>query len=268
MKQHFFKYQGTGNDFIIIDLRESNTILNPECIRQLCNRHFGIGADGLMTLKNHKIYDFEMEYYNSDGLMATMCGNGARCLVAYAENQGIIHDSCRFIAADGVHFANINGNHINIRMNDVDHISFIENDYFLNTGNPHVVRFVDNLQVTDIITEGRRIRFDKQFQPEGTNADFAELRNDVLFVRTYEKGVEDETLSCGTGAVAAAICSHKSGRVAGKKIKISTPGGNLLVSFEKTGDRYHTIYLEGPAIFVFEGDFEIIKQSIVVSPKS
>ena len=251
---HFYKYQGTGNDFIIFDNRNRSVKLDGEAIRFLCSRKYGIGADGLMLLQLKDGCDFEMKYFNCDGIEATMCGNGGRCIVSFASKLGIIDNSCIFLASDGKHHAEIKAGIIRLGMQDVCKIDKYGNDYFLDTGNPKYVIFCENIDLIDIISESRNIRYDSRFQPAGTNVNYAELKNNRLIVRTYEKGVENETLSCGTGVIASAIAASVRYNISGEIFEVSTKGGMLKVYFEKKGNTFRNIYLEGPALFVFEGD--------------
>lgn len=251
----FFKYQGTGNDFIIIDDRSNSFDLNMDQIHALCDRRFGIGADGLMLLQEAADYDFRMVYFNSDGTQGTMCGNGGRCLVRFANDLGIIQDSTEFIAVDGPHSAEVFPDKISLKMQDVDSIKELENAYFANTGSPHYVGFCKDLKTYNVFENGAKIRYSEQFKNQnGTNVNFVEeIGENELFVRTYERGVEDETYSCGTGVTASALIAHHSKNLK-SPISIKTIGGNLQVSFEKNQkNNYFNIYLIGPAEKVFEG---------------
>jgi diaminopimelate epimerase len=260
MQIQFYKYQGTGNDFILIDNRAQKIVLNTTQIQKLCNRHFGIGADGLMLLESEVGFDFKMVYYNSDGNQSSMCGNGGRCITNFAKLLGIIKDKAQFIAIDGPHESVVDAAGIvSLKMLDVKDIENGEDFYFLNTGSPHVVKFVDQLEKFDLIHEGSLIRNSARFLPEGTNVNFVEKTDDVIFVRTYERGVEDETFSCGTGVTAAAIVCSVNGLLTSKNSAIiHTRGGKLEVSFEKVLDRnFYNIWLKGPAELVFEGAFTL-----------
>lgn len=257
MQLHFDKYQGTGNDFILIDNRAGNISLSTAQIAFLCDRRFGIGADGLMLLENEKGYDFRMVYYNADGNESTMCGNGGRCITAFAKKMGVIKDSASFIAIDGPHTATINHDGIvSLQMQDVTSV-ITENDYTeLNTGSPHYVTFVDDVKTTDVFNTGRSIRNTERYQPKGINVNFVQRTEDGIIVRTYERGVEDETYSCGTGVTAAAIAA--SGDATGSfNTSITTPGGKLSVSFEKDAKGITQIFLNGPATYVYSGDIDI-----------
>ncbi len=256
----FQKYQGTGNDFIILDNRDGKyTGLTSEQISFLCNRKFGIGADGLMLLQQKKGFDFEMVYYNADGGESSMCGNGGRCLVAYAKSLNVFTGKALFIASDGSHEAIIAENGwVELKMKDVETIEKYAEFTVLDTGSPHCIKWVDDVKTTDVFYEGRKIRYSPPFAQNGINVNFVEVENaSQLFVRTYERGVEDETLSCGTGITAAAIAAS------GKELKpyqvhVRTPGGKLMVKLNKTGEtRFSDIWLCGPAEFVFSGTIEI-----------
>lgn len=256
----FQKYQGTGNDFIMIDNRlgffpkESFAL-----VKKLCDRRFGIGADGLILLENDADTDFRMVYYNSDGNQSSMCGNGGRCLVAFAKSLGLISNSTTFIATDGLHHATIieNGS-VSLQMKDVQEVK-IEADYvFLNTGSPHHVTLVNDIQNLDVKKEGSTIRYSDLYGKAGSNVNFvSQLSENNFRLRTYERGVEDETLSCGTGATATAIAMNAIGKTNLNEIAIDVEGGKLKVSFEKTNTGYEKVILEGPATFVFEGEIEI-----------
>ena len=266
MQIYFFKYHGTGNDFIIIDNRNNNyNKLNQSTIANICHRQFGIGGDGLMLLGNRDGYDFEMSYYNSDGNQSTMCGNGGRCIVAFAHKLGIIENTAKFIAIDGEHEAFIVDKKneeiiIKLKMKDVDTIQEIDSSFFLNTGSPHYVEYVKDIENIDVFNIGKAIRNHKMHTSEGTNVDFIEQKKDYLFVRTYERGVENETLSCGTGVTAAAlvVASKNKSNLLVNNYLIKTLGGFLKVHFEKVSENsFKNIWLEGPATFVFKGEINI-----------
>lgn len=259
MKIPFSKYHGTGNDFIILDNRQSSfDKLSTAQIQFLCDRHFGIGADGLMTIQNDPKYDFRMVYFNSDGKGGSMCGNGGRCITRYAQKLGLVEKTAHFITIDGAHEASIDDNNIKLLMTDVSFIDK-EPDYFhLNTGSPHYVTFVKDVISLDVVTEGRRIRYSDTFKAKGTNVNFVEISDKSIFVRTYERGVEDETLSCGTGVVASSIASTYDKPNGEYNIFITTKGGELSVSFSKiSNENYQHIFLTGPAEFVFEGEITL-----------
>ena len=258
MQIAFNKYQGTGNDFIIIDNREGQ--FNPadtNLINKLCDRRFGIGADGLILISLHKQYDFEMKYFNSDGNVGSMCGNGGRCTADFAFRSGIAGRKQKFLAYDGPHEAEIDNGIIRLQMNDVTGIKKIKGNYFLNTGSPHYVCFVKNVSELDVFNEGKKIRWSDDFKPGGTNVNFVGLTDDGIFVRTFERGVEDETLSCGTGVTASAIASVLSGHFDSNVINVRTPGGDLSVEMKAGDEKITDIRLSGPATFVFEGKIEV-----------
>ncbi len=260
MNLHFYKYQGTGNDFIILDNRENSIrFLNSEQIQYLCDRRFGIGADGLMLLQLREAYDFEMVYYNADGHESSMCGNGGRCLVKFAQQMGIVKDTYRFIAIDGMHEAMIDQNGIvKLQMQDVSQVKKVDNAFILNTGSPHYVTTTNNIHSINVYEQGRAVRYSDNFKKEGINVNFVErLPDSGIFVRTYERGVEDETLSCGTGVTAAALVSAYNNK-GFNNVQIKTKGGDLAVEFEKMGEQHFSnIWLCGPAQFVFEGDITV-----------
>jgi diaminopimelate epimerase len=260
MTLDFFKYQGAGNDFIIVDNRTIKVKRDDhKTIKLLCDRRFGIGADGLMLLQNSSAYDFEMVYYNSDGFEASMCGNGGRCIVAFAHKLQLIDSTTRFIAADGPHEAIVlSSNCIRLKMTDVSDINKIDDLYFINTGVPHIVKFVENIDDIDVFNEGRKIRYDKAFAPSGTNVNFVERKTEINLIRTYERGVENETLACGTGITASAIAVAHLTNSNKSVVNCKARGGSLQVSFDSiTNNSVKNIWLEGPADFVFFGKVEI-----------
>lgn len=254
MQLDCYKYQGTGNDFVLIDNRDKSIFLSTEQIKWLCDRRFGIGADGLMLLELEPGADFEMVYYNSDGNPSSMCGNGGRCITAFARQLGIIGNEAKFIAIDGLHEAKIYQDIISLKMNDVRNVEIGADYYFLNTGSPHYVKFVTDIEKFDVFTEGKKIRYNERFVFEGTNVNFIEKKENDLFVRTYERGVENETYSCGTGVTAAALVAALKGVSTEKNnCRIKTLGGNLNVKFDKVLENtFYNIWLEGPASFVFK----------------
>lgn len=254
----FSKYQGTGNDFVMIDNRAYGLNKERILIEKLCDRRFGIGGDGLIYLQEKAGYDFEMVYFNSDGNESSMCGNGGRCLIKFAHDLGLISSTCKFLAIDGDHEGEIAEGKVSLKMKDVDAIENYNNDYVLNTGSPHYVRFVNEVRNLNLVEEARKVRYNERFSAEGININFVEKKSaNELFVRTYERGVEDETLSCGTGVVASALSFAAKNGIIMNEVKIETPGGNLLVKFEPSGRGYRNIYLIGPAEKVFEGTVEI-----------
>ncbi len=256
----FYKYQGTGNDFIMVDNRlNSFPKENTQLIEQLCDRRFGIGADGLILLENHTTDDFKMVYFNSDGNESSMCGNGGRCLVAFAKQLGIIQATAEFEAVDGYHFAKIIGDKmVSLQMKDVDRIAVHQDYSFLNTGSPHHVQVVSDLINLDVKTEGAKIRYSDLYGKAGSNINFVhQLENDIFAVRTYERGVEDETLSCGTGVTAVAIAMHQTGKTNNNTIDLNVEGGKLKVQFDVDNGKYTNVFLIGPATFVFEGTIDL-----------
>lgn len=251
----FYKYQGTGNDFVMIDNRNDFFPKdNNKLVAFLCDRKFGIGADGLILLENDASSDFKMVYYNSDGSESTMCGNGGRCIVAFANKLGIIKEETTFNAIDGLHNAKINGDIITLEMIDVSEIKSKEKYLFLNTGSPHHVQFVEDLDGLDVVKEGAKLRYGLYGQ-EGSNINFVEAVDTKTFdMRTYERGVENETLSCGTGVTAVALAMHHTGVTKEKHVFINTLGGKLEVSFVVGNDGYTQVNLIGAATFVFKGE--------------
>ena len=253
----FFKYQGTGNDFIIIDDRKEDfKISNHEFIRRLCDRRFGVGADGLILLRNHETFDFQMIYFNSDGLQSSMCGNGGRCIVTFAKTLGLISNSSTFMAIDGPHKANIKNSDIYLQMKNVNSIKLLDDGIFLDTGSPHYVKIVDNLELIDIYQEAKKIRNLSIFKHDGVNVNFVSYKNGKIELRTYERGVEAETLSCGTGVVAAAIVLDYTHKIKEKTVSVKTNGGLLDVNFEEFNGVYRNIWLKGPASLVYRGQFK------------
>lgn len=260
MKIQFYKYQGTGNDFIIIDNRTLGLPrANTEIIEKLCHRRFGIGADGLIYLQNKRGYDFEMVYFNSDGRESTMCGNGGRCIVRFAHMLGLGGPDFNFLAIDGPHRGSIKPDGIvSLQMQDVTTTFRHGEDFVLNTGSPHYVHFVNDIKSLDVAIQGREIRNSAPFIKEGINVNFAEPQADgSIFVRTYERGVEDETLSCGTGVVASAIAHYYHNHFKPDQINIGTPGGKLHVKFKVQDMHFTDIWLTGPAEEVYRGEATI-----------
>lgn len=260
MHLNFFKYQGTGNDFIILDNRTQSIQLTQPQIATLCNRKFGIGADGLMLLQNKNKYDFEMIYYNADGNLGSMCGNGGRCLVQFANDCGIKKLTYHFIATDGEHQAKINENNhwVELKMNDVLQVHQVNEDVELDTGSPHYIRACFDVMNKDIITEAKKIRYNNIYTEKGINVNFVEqTKPDTIVVRTYERGVEDETLSCGTGVTASALVfAHNQNGF--NHIDVITKGGKLAVEFIKISDsHFKDIWLSGAATFVYKGEITI-----------
>ncbi|WP_224482587.1 diaminopimelate epimerase [Robertkochia aurantiaca] len=259
MEIKFYKYQGTGNDFVVIDNRRNNFPKNnTKLISGLCNRRFGIGADGLILLEESSQADFCMVYYNADGRQSSMCGNGGRCIVAFAADLGLVGKSCSFMAVDGLHEAKIAADGtVSLKMIDVDTVDVFEHYSFLDTGSPHHVQEVNDLHTFDVNKEGSRLRYGK-YGKKGSNINFvSEVDTDIFAVRTYERGVENETYSCGTGVTAVALAMHRKGKTSSERIILRTEGGELAVSFMPQDDTYTDIWLSGPAVQVFEGRMTI-----------
>ncbi|AQS93571.1 diaminopimelate epimerase [Polaribacter sp. BM10] len=256
MNLTFFKYQGTGNDFVMIDNRTKTfPKQNTDIISHLCDRNFGIGADGVILIEEDENSDFRMIYYNADG-SETFCGNGGRCAVAFAKQLHIIDNKTNFVAVDGPHFAEIKNDIISIKMIDVDTIEVKKDSVFTYTGTQHHVELVDSLDNYPVFENGKKIRY--SYNDPGSNVNFAEMIDDATFrVRTYEKGVENETLACGTGVTAVAIAMHKIKKTNKTQINLPVEGGNLKVSFKENNGVYTDVYLKGPATFVFKGEIEV-----------
>jgi len=252
-KISFAKYHGAGNDFSLIDNRNAIINLSEKEIAFLCNRRLGIGADGLMLLEKEKGFDFKMRYYNADGKEATMCGNGGRCIVAFANKIGIKKEKYQFIAVDGEHLAHLKKDIVNLKMTTVNEINTFDTDYFLDTGSPHLVRMVKDIKKTNVYEEGKHLRYDSRFGKDGCNVNFIQIKENKIDIRTYERGVEAETLACGTGAVASAIAANQLFPKI-KEFELKALGGTLKVRFEKNNDKYTNIWLQGPATFVFDGE--------------
>lgn len=260
MEIHFHKYEGAGNDFIMLDNRDGVFSFTQSQIEKLCNRHFGIGADGLILLENEPGFDFKMVYYNSDGRISSMCGNGGRCIAQFAKNLGIKGDSYRFLAADGPHDANFEADLIRLQMKNVQEVETGEDYACLNTGSPHWVQFVNQgLETLEIVPKSREIRNSERFIAAGINVNWVLPKGKELQMRTYERGVENETLACGTGVTAAAIAAHAlfDGNNGNYQFAVSTPGGRLSVNFHAEENRYTNVWLTGPAKKVFSGSIEI-----------
>jgi diaminopimelate epimerase len=260
MEISFYKYQGTGNDFVILDNRKKTYDgLTTAQVKFLCDRRFGIGADGLMLLNLHPDHDFEMKYYNSDGRESTMCGNGGRCLTKFANDMGMAQTTYRFLAIDGPHESSINTDGtVALKMNDVSNIRYEHGNFILNTGSPHFVIMASDVMHLDVYKKGHDIRYSPAFREEGINVNFVEQTEepDQIIVRTYERGVENETLSCGTGVTAAAlVCSHNDNGF--NRVEVKTKGGQLSVEYEKSGNQYTQVWLNGPAERVFEGKIRL-----------
>jgi diaminopimelate epimerase len=260
MQISFFKYQGTGNDFILVDNRDNKySSLREFQIHALCERRTGIGADGFMMLNQKQGFDFEMKYFNSDGREGSMCGNGGRCIVKFAYHLGIHKNEYRFLAVDGEHEAEIDPDGtVSLKMKDVDTVKKVRGDFILDTGSPHYIKLVNDVMETDVYKKGRDIRYSKDFEQDGINVNFVEqAADDKIIVRTYERGVEDETYSCGTGVTAAAlVCYHNENGF--NDVEVKTLGGSLTIEFDRAEDgRYTNIWLCGPAEKAFEGTVEV-----------
>jgi len=265
MKIHFFKYQGTGNDFVILDNRSKKYDgLSTGQIRLICDRRFGVGGDGLMLLNLQNGYDFEMKYFNSDGKQSSMCGNGGRCLVKFAHHLGMHKSTYRFTAVDGEHEAEIDvDGTVSLHMKDVEKIKDFHGDAILDTGSPHYVKMVADVMRINVNEKGKEIRYNHLFEKDGINVNFVEHKNeDEIIVRTYERGVEDETLSCGTGVTASAlVCYHNE--TGFNNVVVITKGGKLNVEFDRTHhESYSNIWLSGPAEKVYEGDIDLDETGI------
>lgn len=271
MKILFNKYEGAGNDFIIV--KNSPQLIDHsdnQLIKNLCDRRFGIGADGLMLIEEYDRSDFRMYYYNSDGSTGKMCGNGARCAAHFAMRHMTGFRELFFLAGDGLHSARPDGpERIEISIRDVTEIREAPDGILVNTGVPHLVVFTEDCGDTDVVTAGRKLRRSRAYAPAGVNVNFATVVDKRLHVRTYERGVEDETLACGTGITASAIAAASTGKIvtsslatdSGKIItcatEIITRGGILSVRFTLTDTGATDIFLTGPATFVFSGEIEI-----------
>jgi diaminopimelate epimerase len=267
MQIEFYKYHGTGNDFVMIDNRtgifpKDNIAL----IAHLCDRRFGIGGDGLILLENDisasnlaKTNDFRMVYYNSDGNQSSMCGNGGRCLVAFAKKLNVIQNNATFIATDGLHHATIaTDGLVSLQMITVSTIKIADNYVFLDTGSPHHVQLVEDLENYNVKENGAAIRYGSLYGKAGSNVNFVnQIDGDTFAVRTYERGVEDETLSCGTGVTAVAIAMNATGKTNSTSINLNVQGGKLEVSFDKKEGKFTNVFLKGPAEFVFKGEIKI-----------
>jgi diaminopimelate epimerase len=260
MKIEFHKYQGTGNDFILLDNRSKTyDQLTEKQVALMCNRRFGIGADGLILLNLKEGFDLEMKYYNADGAEGSMCGNGGRCMIKFVASLGIRKNNYHFLAVDGEHEAEIDTNGlVRLKMANVNKVEVHSNYFILNTGSPHYVKYIKDIMKMDVKNSGRMIRYSPAFEKDGINVNFVEsVDDDKIYVRTYERGVEDETLSCGTGVTASAlIAAHNDNGF--NRVEVKTPGGNLSVEFDKVDDNhFENIWLNGPANFVFKGEIEV-----------
>lgn len=253
----FYKYQGTGNDFVIIDNREN--VFNSQdldLVINLCDRKFGIGADGLILIENHIEYDFNLIYFNADG-SKSFCGNGSRCGVAFAKLLGIINTSTTFMAIDGVHEALINHETVKLKMKDVERIEYIQNNFFIDTGSPHFIVYQDDISNFDLVASAHKIRYNERFIENGTNVNFVSKKEDILSIRTYERGVEGETLSCGTGATAVALSAFIKHNLT-PPVSVNVRGGTLQIDFKANDNNHFTnIWLIGEAKKVYQGEITI-----------
>ncbi len=255
MKVRFYKYQGTGNDFIMLEDQTNSIRPTKEQILKICHRRFGIGADGLIILRPKANCDFEMDYYNSDGTQS-FCGNGSRCAQAFAKQLKWIDAHSTFLAIDGEHRGKFDGAWYATEMQMISQIERIGNDYLIDTGSPHYIRFVEKLAAINVVEEGRAVRFNDTFKHEGVNVNFVELKPEGIAVRTYERGVEDETYSCGTGVTAAAIAYLVEHQLQLPSVAVETKGGDLRIELERAGhENFKNIWLCGPADYVFEGEY-------------
>ena len=256
MNIQFLNYEGAGNDFIIIDNRSLFfDDSNQKLIQSLCDRKFGIGSDGLILLQDVINYDFEMVYYNADGHLGSMCGNGGRCVVDFAKQLNIFEKECHFLACDGPHLATWTCSDISLRMQNVEVIENGIDYFFLDTGSPHYVKFVKDIESINVFEEGQKIRYNERFKNGGTNVNFVQIKDQKLYIRTYERGVEDETLACGTGVVASVVSAYEVKLNSNNSVKVIALGGDLKENFEKK-DHYHSIDLVGPYNCVFKGEIK------------
>lgn len=278
---YFWKYQGAGNDFIMLDQREQIwlTRANTARIERLCDRHFGIGADGLILLQPKEGYDFEMVYFNADGRESTLCGNGGRCVAAFAQALGVIGARGYFWAIDGPHEALVTSkadgsSWVELKMGDVGTIRRDGEAFVLNTGSPHYIRFEKDIAQLDMYATGQAVRYSDTYKAEGINVNVVEIihgedenptsdiqnpKSPSLAIRTYERGVEDETLACGTGVTAAALAWHRAnnGESGAFEVPVKAQGGQLSVRFTALSDgTFGDIWLCGPAAAVFKGEIE------------
>ena len=257
MKIQFHKYHGCGNDFILIDNRALGLSLSSDQIKKLCHRRFGIGSDGVILIQNESGFDYHMLFYNPDGSQS-FCGNGSRCALHFSQILGIIEKKADFTAIDGSHEGILNGLHTSIHMSDVPEIEKGKDFYYVDTGSPHYVKFVDNIDEMDVYKEGQEIRYNERFKEVGTNVNFVELLDINVKSRVYERGVENETYSSGTGTTAVALCTALHSSSNRNEVTVETRGGKLSVSFDKKGvDGFKNIWLKGPVTPVFEGQFEL-----------
>jgi diaminopimelate epimerase len=259
VKIDFYKYQGTGNDFVIFDNRNGFFPKeNVEMVKKICDRRFGVGADGLMLLENAEGFDFKMVYFNADGNPGSMCGNGGRCLVSFAQSLELFDRETSFQANGERYQARVANRLVSLQMLDVNELKASEGHVFLDTGSPHHVQFEKNVKELDVFALGRKIRFGDPYREAGTNVNFVQQVDENTFrVRTYERGVENETLSCGTGVTAVALASYYLGKTRSNKLQIQTEGGVLEVDFTAENGKFSNVILTGPATFVYKGNIEI-----------
>ncbi|HQW50395.1 MAG TPA: diaminopimelate epimerase [Bacteroidia bacterium] len=264
MHLKFSKYQGAGNDFVMIDNRSGKySSLKVQQREMLCDRHFGIGADGLILIQHSLKSDFEMVYFNADGRLGSMCGNGARCAVLFSKQLGMIGRETLFMAYDGLHSAKVSAAKalksaiVSVSMSDVSEIKKHNGNFILNTGSPHYVKFVDDTDKIDVVKEGKKIRNGNTFKAKGINVNFVSFKSKASHIRTYERGVEDETLACGTGITASAIAAHYSGLTKKLSVNVIARGGSLNVTFQVEANKYKNVMLTGSAMNVFDGEIKI-----------
>lgn len=254
----FQKYQGAGNDFIMIDNRDKSIFINQAKIAKLCHRNYGVGADGLIMIEKDESVDFSMRYYNADGKLGSMCGNGARCAVAYSRALGFLPSQGLFKAYDGIHsFRIYSHDQISISMMNVNNVFQTKSGLEINTGSPHLILFKPKVLSMNVKVEGAKIRNNAKYREDGINVNFVEHTSNYLLIRTFERGVENETHACGSGATAAAIAAFESGIIDSNKIEVKALGGLLKVSFDKKGQVYKNIFLTGPAMFSFKGEIDV-----------
>lgn len=253
MNTTFYKYHGAGNDFIMLDGRGQDFILTKVQIEALCKRHFGIGADGLIVIQDSDVADFHMLYHNADGAEGSLCGNGSRCAIQFVLDLGLVQKSYKFTAADGLHEASIVDGEVRLKMNKVSSWDCIEDDLLIDTGSPHYVKACKEIGHLDVVHEGKKIRYSEAYAKEGVNVNFIEQKDDCLLIRTYERGVENETLACGTGAVAVALASELLNYNLNQPIRVKALGGLLSVEFDFNNNEFTNIYLKGPAVRSFIG---------------
>ena len=258
MKFKFSKYQANGNDFIIFKNFSQNFPKKQITVKELCSRRFGIGADGVIFIENCEESDFKMVYYNSDGRLGSFCGNGARCSAKFASDEKIISNQTNFMAYDGIHQCKIDKNMVHLSMKSIVDIKKVRGDIIIDSGSPHYIKIVQNVRKVNVLENGRKIRNDKLFGSEGINVNFVQIKsNNKYIIRTYERGVENETLSCGTGATAVAVAMHYSNKTSSNKIEINSKGGMLRVEFNENEKKYNDIFLIGLVRKIFVGEIKI-----------